>query len=109
MGSTQNAVEVAWVKENAVITNDSVKLLCSALTDNWTTSNVHACCDDKGPTVTVIKKENDVLGGFPRGHGVFMESLYQVLGVKKADVDGMLSLKGSTAGALAVGLSKKKW
>ena len=36
-----------------------------------------------------------------------MESLYQVLGVKKADVDGMLSLKGSTAGALAVGLSKK--
>ena len=38
---------------------------------------------------------------------MFMESLYQVLGVKKADV-GMLSLKGSTAGALAVGLSKKK-
>ena len=38
--------------------------LYRASCDGWTTSNFHSCCDFKGPTVTVVKCEDNIFGGY---------------------------------------------
>jgi len=54
-----------WLKESQAITNDSAdKLLYRASRDGWAASNFHSCCDNKGPTVTVIKSGNYIFGGY---------------------------------------------
>lgn len=35
-----------------------------ALDNGWNVSTFHNLCDDKGPTLTIIRKENNVFGGF---------------------------------------------
>ena len=56
---------VNWLQESqAIITNGSDKLLYRASRDGWASSNFHSCCDNKGPTVTVIKSGNYIFGGY---------------------------------------------
>ena len=35
-----------------------------ALDNGWNVSTFHRLCDDKGPTMTIIRKRNNVFGGF---------------------------------------------
>ena len=32
--------------------------------DGWCSFNFHSCCDNKGPTITVIESGNNIFGGF---------------------------------------------
>ena len=53
-----------WLKESRTIRDDSDKLLYRASRNGWAASNFHACCDDEGPTVTVVKSGNYIFGGY---------------------------------------------
>jgi len=65
LSSDQREPLVNWLKESLTITNDSAdKLLYRASRDGWAASNFHSCCDNKGPTVTVIKSGNYIFGGY---------------------------------------------
>ena len=46
------------------ITKANDKLLYRASRDGWGASNFHSFCDNKGPTVTVIKSGNYIFGGY---------------------------------------------
>ena len=35
-----------------------------ALDNGWNVSTFHRLCDDKGPTMSIIRKKNNVFGGF---------------------------------------------
>ena len=39
-------------------------LLYRATRDGFEAANFHANCDDKGPTVTIVKSGNNIFGGF---------------------------------------------
>ena len=39
-------------------------LIYQASRDGWHSSKFHALCDDKGPTVTVVKNGNNIFGGY---------------------------------------------
>ena len=39
-------------------------LIYRASRDGWHSSKFHALCDDKGPTVTVVKNGNNIFGGY---------------------------------------------
>ena len=58
----QRQTLVNWLKETGPITIASEKLLYCASRDGW--GNFHAYCDNKGPTVTVIKSGNYIFGGY---------------------------------------------
>ena len=63
--SDQREPLVNWLKESQAITNNSAdNLLYRASRDGWAASNFHSCCDNKGPTVTVIKSGNNIFGGY---------------------------------------------
>ena len=64
LSSDQRETLVNWLKESQAITNDSDKLLYRASRDGWAASNFHSCCDNKGPTVTVVKNGNYIFGGY---------------------------------------------
>ena len=64
LSSEQRETLVIWLKESRTITNDSDKLLYRASRDGWTASNFHSYCDNKGPTVTVVKSGNYIFGGY---------------------------------------------
>ena len=68
LSSEQRETLVNWLKESRTITNDSDKLLYRASRDGWAASNFHSCCDNKGPTVTVIKSGNYIFGGYTEQH-----------------------------------------
>ena len=56
-----------WLEETRAIegiTKANDKLLYRASRDGWTASNFHSCCDNKGPTVTVIKSGDYIFGGY---------------------------------------------
>jgi len=54
-----------WLKDSEAISNDSAdKLLYRASCNGWAASNFHSCCDNKGPTVTVVKSGNYIFGGY---------------------------------------------
>ena len=59
---------MTWLKEIRTITNDGDKLLYRASRDGWAASNFHSCCDNKGPTVTVVKSGNYIFGGYTDQH-----------------------------------------
>ena len=44
--------------------HSSFVLIYRASRDGWESINFHAYCDNKGPTVTVVKSENYIFGGF---------------------------------------------
>jgi len=64
LSSDQRETLVNWLKESQAITNNSDKLLYRASRDGWAASNFHSCCDNKGPTLTVVKNGNYIFGGY---------------------------------------------
>ena len=64
LSSDQRETLVNWLKGSRTITNDSDKLLYRASRNGWAASNFHSCCENKGPTVTVIKSGNYIFGGY---------------------------------------------
>ena len=64
LSSDQRETLVTWLKESRAITNDCNKLLYRASSNGWAASNFHSYCDNKGPTVTVIKSGNYIFGGY---------------------------------------------
>ena len=64
LSSDQRETLVNWLKDSRAITNDSDNLLYRASRDGWAASNFHSRCDNKGPTVTVIKSGNYIFGGY---------------------------------------------
>ena len=57
-----------WLKDTGALKNASDILLYRASRDGWAASNFHSCCDNKGPTVTVVKSGNNILGGYTEKH-----------------------------------------
>ena len=68
LSSDQRQTLVNWLKGSRTMTSDSDKLLYRASRNGWTASNFHSCCDNKGPTVTVIKSGNYIFGGYTEQH-----------------------------------------
>ncbi len=64
LSSDQCQTFTNWLKETPAFTNASDKLLYRASRDGWTAANFHSCCDNKGPTVTVVKSGNYIFGGY---------------------------------------------
>ena len=64
LSSEQREALMIWLKESRTITNDSDKLLYRASRNGWAASTFHSYCENKGPTVTVIKSGNYIFGGF---------------------------------------------
>ena len=54
----------SWLKEQIKTYGCRFVLLYRASRDGWAASNFHACCDNKGPTVTVVKSGESIFGGF---------------------------------------------
>ena len=53
-----------WIKP---IKSDSDWKLCwraSRDNNNWDNSQFHSLCDDKGPTITIVKVGNYIFGGY---------------------------------------------
>ena len=53
-----------WLKEKLKQPRSSFVLLYRASRDGWTASKFHSICDNKGPTVTVVKSGNNIFGGY---------------------------------------------
>lgn len=60
----QRQTLVNWCKDATKITNARDKLLYRASRDGWAASHFHSCCDNAGPTVTVIESGNYIFGGY---------------------------------------------
>ena len=58
---------INWLKETGAIKDMTMagdKLLYRGSRNGWAASAFHSCCDNKGPTVTVIKSGNYIFGGY---------------------------------------------
>ena len=64
LSSAQRETLVDWLKHTRESLSDDYVLLYRASRDGWTASNFHSRCDNKGPTVTVIKSGNYIFGGY---------------------------------------------
>ncbi|CAH3129813.1 unnamed protein product [Pocillopora meandrina] len=64
LSSEQRETLVDWLKDTRESLGDDYVLLYRASRDGWSASNFHSCCDNKGPTVTVIKSGNYIFGGY---------------------------------------------
>ena len=62
LSSEQRQILEKWLKETRNFTNTSLLYLASR--DGWYASNFHSCCDNKGPTVTVVKSGKYIFGGY---------------------------------------------
>ena len=60
----QRQTVVTWLEETGFITVSSEKVLYRASRNGWFASNFHSCCDNKGPTVTLVKSGNYIFGGY---------------------------------------------
>ena len=61
---SQGQTLMNWLKKTPGFSNSDELLLYRASRDDWASSNFHSSCDNKGPTVTVIKSENNIFGGY---------------------------------------------
>ncbi|KAL9951570.1 hypothetical protein ACROYT_G044254 [Oculina patagonica] len=69
LSSDQRQILINWLKETRDLTNASDKLLYRASRNGWAATNFHSCCDNKGPTVTVVKSTgNYIFGGYTDQH-----------------------------------------
>ncbi|XP_022802348.1 uncharacterized protein LOC111339885 [Stylophora pistillata] len=83
----QGKTLMKWLKKTPALDNVSNKLLYRASRDGWNASNFHSCCDNKGPTVTVIKSGDYIFGGYSQhpwqspahGSGSFKRALTSFL------------------------------
>ena len=64
LSSDQGQTLINWLMETRAFTNTNEELLYRASRDGWGASNFHSCCDNKGPTVTVVKSGNYIFGGY---------------------------------------------
>ena len=64
LSAVQGKTLMKWLKKTPGLDSVSVELLYRASRDGWAASNFHFCCDNKGPTVTVIKSGNNIFGGY---------------------------------------------
>ena len=67
LSSDQSRTLMNWLKETGALTDVTMAsddLLYRASRNGWAASNFHSCCDNKGPTVTVIKSGNYIFGGY---------------------------------------------
>ena len=64
LSSEQRETLMSWLKASQAITNESDKLLYRASRNGWAASNFHSYCDNKGPTLTVVKSGNYIFGGY---------------------------------------------
>ena len=64
LSSEQRETLVDWLKDTRESLGDDYVLLYRPSRDGWSASNFHSCCDNKGPTVTVIKSRNYIFGGY---------------------------------------------
>ncbi|KAL9951602.1 hypothetical protein ACROYT_G044297 [Oculina patagonica] len=68
--SDQRQTLINWLKETRAVTTDNLfpVLLYRASRDGWTGARFHSFCDNKGPTVTVVKSGNYIFGGYTEEH-----------------------------------------
>ena len=65
LSSKQKKIFVnTWLKGKLKQPRSSFVLLYRASRDGWAASNFHSICDNKGPTVTVMKSGNNIFGGY---------------------------------------------
>ena len=64
LSSEQRQPLINWLKETRNFTN--TRLLYRASRNGWAASNFHSCCDNKGPTATVVKSGNYIFGGYSK-------------------------------------------
>ena len=53
-----------WLKIKLQNGHSDFVLIYRASRDGWNSSNFHSLCDNKGPTVTVVKSGNYIFGGY---------------------------------------------
>ena len=53
-----------WLNEKLKSGQSDFVLIYRASRDGWNSSNFHAHCDNKGPTVSVVKSGNYIFGGY---------------------------------------------
>ena len=53
-----------WLEEPLQKPRSSFILIYQASRDGWASSRFHALCDNKGPSVTVVKSGNNIFGGY---------------------------------------------
>ena len=53
-----------WLKTKLNSSQSDFVLIYRASRDGWRSSNFHALCDNKGPTVTVVKSGEYIFGGY---------------------------------------------
>ena len=64
LSSDQCQTLMNWLKEARAFKNAiSSSLLYRASRDGWSASDFHSCCDNKAPTVTVVKSRGSYLFG----------------------------------------------
>lgn len=53
-----------WLKERINVRHSTFVMLYRASRDGFAAARFHALCDNKGPTVTLVKSGNNVFGGY---------------------------------------------
>ena len=64
LSSDQQQALIKWLKETLTSASCDYALLYRASRNGWAAANFHSCCDNKGPTVTVVKSGNYIFGGY---------------------------------------------
>ena len=66
LSSEQRQILIRWLRDTlSLSTILNCKLLYRANRNGWAATNFHSCCDNKGPTVTVVRSSNGcVFGGY---------------------------------------------
>ena len=81
LSSDQQQTLIKWLKETLTSASHDYVLLYRASRNGWAAANFHSCCDNKGPTVTVVKNGKYIFGGYTEqpwesGKNIFNESSY---------------------------------
>ena len=59
LSSDQRQILTRWLRDKYSLSNIlECSLLYRASRNGWAASNFHSCCDNKGPTVTVVRSSN---------------------------------------------------
>ena len=64
LSSDQQQTLIKWLKETLTSASYDYALIYRASRNGWGSANFHSCCDNKGPTVTVVKSGNYIFGGY---------------------------------------------
>ena len=64
--SDQRQILMNWLEDTCALkeANSFPCLLYRASRNGWAATDFHTRCDNKGPTLTVVKSENCIFGGF---------------------------------------------